>query len=438
MASFPDAVVAHDKRMRALELLAVRAGRKFWRGVSTDNLTGSWNSELPKLAVVVAAIQTEAAIEGASYGAAALASQGIYKPPQGFVDVRAFAGVGSDGGSLDALLYSPVAGVKQLIGAGSSLSQALSGGRSLLDRNVQSAVADAGRGAASVDIASRRGVGYVRMLSTPSCPRCVVLAGKFYRWNTGFLRHPRCDCRHIPTAENISGDATTDPYEYFKSLDAVAQDKQFTKAGAQAIRDGGDIFQVVNSRRGMKYAGESADGSKRGQAVKGAFTTEATTRRGSFGKSRRLTPEAIYKLNGDNREAALKDLTKYGYILPGGQNPLGSIVGQREGFGALGGGGARKAASQAVLDARASGVRDGSRYTMTEAERRLYDAQMRWSMVQQGRNPYSSPGFGNKPDPFGVGVNKSGAGNAPLTPEIAAQVEKDYRRWLATGGQIFN
>jgi hypothetical protein len=74
---------------------------------------------------------------------------------------------------------------------------------------------------------------------------------------------------------------------------------------------------------------------------------------------------------------------------------------------------------------------------MTEAERRLYDAEQRWRMVQQGRNPFSSPGFGNTPDPFGQRLNTIGAGTAPLTPEIAARVEADYRRWLSTGGQVF-
>ncbi|WP_157374909.1 hypothetical protein [Arthrobacter alpinus] len=374
--------------MRALELLAVKAGRRFWRSVVAGSLTDSWNAQIPQLATVLTAVQREAAIDGASYGATTLAAQGLYRAPQGFVDVNAFAGIGKDGGPIEGMLYSPVAGVKQLIGAGVPLSQALSAGRSLLDRNVRSAVADSGRGAASVDIASRQGVGYVRMLSLPSCKDCVVLAGKFYRWNAGFLRHPNCDCRHIPTTENISENVTTDPYEYFKSLSDTEQDKAFTKAGAQAIRDGGDMFQVVNSRRGMKYAGESMDGSKRGQNVKSAFTSEGTTKRGAFGKSRRLTPEAIYRLNGDNRAAALVDLQKYGYILPGGQQPAGVL---RPGGGA-------------------------SISELTAADKRLRDARLQWDTVRDGRNPY---------------------GSGPLTPQIAATAETNFRRWLATGGQVF-
>ncbi len=104
----------------------------------------------------------------------------------------------------------------------------------------------------------------------------------------------------------------------------------------------------------------------------------------------------------------------------------------------MGRGGTRKAASAAVDAARATGVRGAERYTMTAAERRLYDARMRWEMVLQGRNPYASPGFGSTPDPYGLGLNRTGAGPAaPLTPQIAADVEAEYRRLLATNGHIF-
>lgn len=160
---------------------------------------------------------------------------------------------------------------------------------------------------------------------------------------------------------------------------------------------------MVNSRRGMKPGG--------------LVTTEGTSRRGNFGSKGRLTPEGIYSQNLSRAET-LKLLESNGYILPGGQDPLGAIRGQRDGFGALGRGGTRVGARQAVLEARMTGERKpNDRYNMTEAERRLFDAQLRWDAVCEGRNPYSSKN--------------------PLTPEIAAKVEKDFRRWLATGGQVF-
>lgn len=420
MAGFPAAAVAYDASMRQLEIVALGIGRRFWRGLNPADLSGSWVRSLAGLQPLVEKVQYQAATLGAGYGADTLAGQDTYSAPASFVDPSGFVGTAPDGRSLAGLLYSPVTQVKMAIAQGVQPGVALRMGGSVLDRNVQTLVADTGRAAASVDIVARPHVGYVRMLNLPSCPRCVILAGKYYRWNTGFKRHPRCDCRHIPTTENRAGDATTDPYEYFRSLDAEAQDKQFGKPAAQAIRDGSDIFQVVNADRGMKPGG--------------LMTTEGTTKRGNFRASigdatraRRLTPEAIYKLNGDNRAGALRDLERYGYILPGGQNPLGSITGQREGYGALGHGGAYSAARKRVEDAITHGRDPAVRATMTEAERRLFDAKARWELVQQGVNPYGAPSM----------TSRAKINTSPLTPQIAAQVEKDYRRWLSTGGQVF-
>src|SRR5690606_37444449 len=100
-----------------------------------------------------------------------------------------------------------------------------------------------------------------------------------------------------------------------------------------------------------------------------------------------MTPESIYdnaarfggRTDAERREYALRELRHHGYILPEGQVPGGSLRGQREGFGQMGRGGTRKAASRAVVDYRETGVRDPrSRYTMTAQERRLYDAQQRY------------------------------------------------------------
>lgn len=408
MPEYPAAMVAHDATMRQLAVLALAVSRRSWKQVSAADISASWTEALAGLVPLITALQVRAATEGAGYVADALADQGSYVVPDGFADPQQFAGVAADGRSLAGLLYAPATAIKSAVGAGMDVSQAVAlGGRSL-ERIVQTTIADTGRAAASVDIASRVSVGWVRMLNPPSCSRCAILAGKWFRWNEGFLRHPRCDCTHIPSAEDKAGELTTDPYEYFKSLSPEEQAKHFTQAGADAINDGADMFQVVNSRRGMNAAGMK--------------TTEGTSKRGNFsrdsgGKSVRLTPDAIYKLNGDNRAAALKDLEKYGYILPGGQDPLGSIVGQREGFGALGRGGANAGARAAVEEARASGVRSPTaRATMTAAERRLFDARLNWDTVLAGRNPL---------------------GRGPLTPQVAALVEKDYRRWLSTGGQVF-
>lgn len=404
-----ESVVAQYKSSQRLQTKAILEGRKAWAQVQGGLISQSWEMILRNSALIatVSAAQLANAAAGASYSADALAEQGSYEPPQGFVNPAAFAGVAADGRSLEGLLYSTAPYVKNLIKSGFSESAALASGRGRLDMLVKTTVADAGRGAAGVDIATRNGVGYIRMLNPPSCSRCSVLAGKFYRWNTGFRRHPGCDCVHAASKNfdyMVTEGFVLDPYEYFNGLSEAEQDRVYTQAGAQAIRDGADLFQVVNSRRGMNPGGLT--------------TTEGTSRRGVFGRSGRLTPEAIYQ-KGLSRDETLKELERYGYILPGGQDPLGVVRGQRDGFGALGRGGTRVGAREAVLEARRTGERrPDDRYNMTEAERRLFDAQLRWDAVREGRNPYSS--------------------RKPLTPEIAAQVEKDFRRWLSTGGQIFN
>jgi len=398
----PLPTVEHYKRMQRLQAVAVLAARRAWSVVDPGDLTNSWFNALPELAAAVSLVQESAAGAGASYGAATLAAQGLYEAPQHFVNVKAFAGFASDGRSLEGLLYAAVPHTKGLIAGGMEPSVAVRKGGAFLEMATQTTIGDAGRAAAGVDTATRRNVGYVRMLNPPSCSRCSILAGRFYRWNNGFQRHPKCDCVHVQTtsvaAANTEG-LMHDPYEYFKSLPALEQDRAYGKAGAQAIRDGSDIFQVVNSRRGMKPGG--------------LVTTEGTSKRGNFGRNGpRLTPEAIYG-KGLSRAETLAELERYGYVLPGGQNPAGVIRGQAEGFGQLGRGGTRVGAREAVLKAREAGVRDPNvRATMTAAERRVFDAQANWDAVRAGRNPFTN------------------AKNAKVTPEVAARVEREYRKHI--------
>lgn len=404
MATIPSSALSQYERMQALQLVALKAGRRAWNRVSPRDISGTWISAMQPLIPVIAATQYKAAVAGASYGTFALAEQGQYVPPDAFVDPSGFAGIAADGRTLEGLLYSAATTTKSFIGDGHSIAKSLSMGRNSLDSILRTTVADAGRQAASADIASRQSVGYVRMLNAPSCGSCVILAGKFYRWNAGFKRHNKCDCIHVPAkgSEALRGEGLIDdPYAYFNGLAESEQNRIFGAGKAQAIRDGGDIYQVQNSWRGKN----------------GIYTTEGTGRRGNASdmRGKRLTPDGIYAQNLP-RDQSLRLLEKHGYILPGGQVPGGVLRGDREGYGALGRGGTRVGARQSVEQARRTGVRTGSRYTMTEAERRLSDSRLRYEAVLDGRNPY---------------------GKAPLTPDIAARVESDFRRWLTTGGQIY-
>ena len=392
--STPETAVKHYRAMLRLQRSARAAAAVAWSSLSAAYLSESWDSVSPALERAVSRLQLDAATRGAGYGGNTLADQGLYEAPEAWVDPSSLAGVSSRGASLGAALYSAIPHTKDLIAGGMPERVALARGREVLQMSAAAQVADAGRTAAGLDTFARPRVGYVRMLNPPSCSRCSVLAGRFYRNNEGFRRHPRCDCVHVPTTRTEAAESeglVHDPYAYFESLSESAQDKTFGKAQAQAIRDGADLFQVVNARRGMSYAGVSSDGSRRGQKVASDFTREGTTRRALWGganpKGKRLTPDAIYA-QGLPREATLDLLAKHGYLLPQGQVAEGAIRG----------------AGPVV-----------PRSDLTAAEKRLQTARLRWEAVQDGRNPH---------------------GRGPLTPEVAARVEGDYRRWLASNGQI--
>lgn len=211
-----------------------------------------------------------------------------------------------------------------------ALASAWQAARHSLARATQTMISDTARNAKSVRMLSRR-AGWVRVLTPPSCSRCVVLAGKFHRNPTAdFQRHPACDCTQMPVANRnnrFSENLIADPKDYFDSLTASQQDTIFTKAGAQAIRDGADVGQVVNARRGMSRA---ADGTP-------TVTNEGTTVRGwasdylreSYesklirqpGKRYRrvdrprLMPENIYTIAGGDQDLARSLLHQNGYYL---------------------------------------------------------------------------------------------------------------------------
>lgn len=200
----PDAVRRHYAYQQRIAAATITAARSTWRQVSIDDLDGSWLTAGRRLFTLTSTAQQAAAIDGAAYVPLALDEIGIDAPPVGRVRVDPLVGVASDGRPLDSLLRGSLIRTKELVGAGASSTEAMAGGLISLERILQTQLADAGRAAASVAIAARPRVGYVRMLQTPSCSRCAVLAGKWFRYNQGFQRHPRC----FPAGVTVSGPAT--------------------------------------------------------------------------------------------------------------------------------------------------------------------------------------------------------------------------------------
>lgn len=356
-----------------LAALAAKAGqdaRAQWSQLDPANLNGSWQSQglADALLLTVAAAQMQAAQNATPYVADILSRQGVNESPLGVLNPRALTGIASDGRDLDGLLQQPLLATLGAMSDGATAVDAMEMGANAIDTIAATQVSDIGRAAVDVAMTANPGSnGYVRMLVPPSCGRCVVLAGKFYRWSSGFDRHPNDDCVHVPANEDIAGDLTTDPYAYFESLSAADQDRYFGKAAAQAIRDGADMFQVVNARRGaagLSRPGRlTADEQKilRNGRARGRLervdvygrqvyvTNEGTTRRGVAGKrliasggetglrtpeqrrldrargnrasqpsrakTPRLMPESIAEIAGDDRDMRIALLRRFGYLL---------------------------------------------------------------------------------------------------------------------------
>lgn len=217
-----------------------------------------WRSgSVEELARLVTVLQATAASSADPY------LDGFDTEAAGKVSPLSFAGVSGNGQSLLTLFR-------------------MAETEALLQTMAATAVQDAGREAVQAGLVARpRIAGYVRVLSPPSCPRCAILAGRFYRWNAGFQRHPRCDCVHQPAAPT---DATTDPLAALRA----GQIAGLSKADTRAVLDGADLGRVVNAR--LPTAG---------------------------GGSRRATmPADIYRAAGDDRDLAIRLLTDGGFIRP--------------------------------------------------------------------------------------------------------------------------
>lgn len=328
LQTIPEASAESYRTQQRLTAAAVLAARRAWAGVDPDAIDESWAETSPALAAVLTRLQGAAAVDAADAVPLSLADQGIEVDPEYEIQPRAVAGFAGQGYEPTTVFQSAPIAAKARIASGVEPVAALTVGGKLLSGIVETAMADAGRQGAALAIHARPKVGFVRMLNPPSCSRCAVLAGKPSR-REPFLRHPRCDCRAIPSMEDLYTDVTFRQREYFDSLTGAEQDRIFTKAGARAIRDGADMGQVVNARRGMYPVQKPG-------TVKWMATREGTSRRGWAGwrmhqaglgdyvkagdgsryrrlTAQRLMPETIYEVARD-QEDAVRLLRMYGYI----------------------------------------------------------------------------------------------------------------------------
>lgn len=281
----PRAVADHYRAQQRLIVAALGLTRREWASMDLADLDGSWEKIAPRVNLLTASAQLGSASNGAAYVGAVLDEYGESIDPLGLVDPRAFAGIASDGRPLDSLLEGAKIRAKA--------SNSLAAGGSWLDMAVHTQVADAGRSAAAVSIAAHPGVGWVRMVNPPCCGPCAVLAGREYRYNQGFQRHPRCDCVHVPTTlANPGSHLGVDP-----TLDQITD---LTEGERKALLEGADLSRVINARRGGGV---------------GKMTTTELAKRGRA----RLTPDGIFAKAGNDRAEVLRLLESQGYITSTGR-----------------------------------------------------------------------------------------------------------------------
>ena len=310
-----------------------RALLKQWRTIEAGNISASWAARIPTAAAVLAAGQTAAATDASQYAAQFGAAELVASP-------SAYAGASAAGVPLAELLVQPVITSKLAISRGATPTQALRIGGSQLGLIGSNETQQAGRNAAGAGIVAVPEVtGYTRMLQQPSCGRCIVLAGRWYPWSSGFKRHENCDCVHVPSTDGRQrgNRSTTSPRDTFDAMTRDEQDASFGKAKAAAIREGADISQVVNTtRKGATYTFE-VGGKTRRATIEGTSVREGLAGRrmaladrqllnadGSLNMMAdweraarpRLTVAQIYKDGAGNRLKTRDLLQQYGYLEP--------------------------------------------------------------------------------------------------------------------------
>lgn len=388
--------------------VTVAALTRLWALAGTEFSEG-WQQIRPR-AVATLQLGRAATIHAAvPYTSSVLAETRQQGTPSGVLVPAAFLTVAPNGYPVsDTLDRLPIV-AKQGVASGMNPVQAKAYAASWLSGAALTMLADTRRDVYQADIVQRPQVtGYVRMLNPPSCSRCTILAGKRFLWNQGFQRHPNCDCIHIPASEQVAGDLTTDPYEYFKSLSSKGQDKLLGKNNAQAVRDGADIYRVENIR------------------LRGLGTAKGNAR---YGTPNKRTIEDIYSHDRD-RKFVIENLKHHGYIT-GRQTAGGNILGNDPAARILAGGrgrGTYTVGGQTVTtnraakyDALTTGQRDPlHRGTMTAAEKRLYDANYRAQWANAGYRPNS------------VGANSAdrGLGLRPISATDAANAQAALRKQL--------
>lgn len=181
---------------------AVSAVSRLWRRMGAD-FDESYRALEPSLLAVVQTAQERVAAGAQQYVPDVLEDTGQARAAEPFarVSTSPLVGVAGDGRPVDSLLYEAVIGARVAVADGATATQALAQRGQWLSMTVGTLLSDTGRHSESLAMGVRPVAGYARMLNPPSCSRCAILAGKYFRKNQGFQRHPGC----LPAGAIVSG-----------------------------------------------------------------------------------------------------------------------------------------------------------------------------------------------------------------------------------------
>jgi hypothetical protein len=339
-------------RARLAEKLRLEA-RESWAQVDPARISETWARQIPRLMLLLTGGQHAAAVSADRYVTEVLVEQGINPATEGRLDAASLSRIASDGRPLESLLAQPGITAKVALAGGETIERAMAAGNALAQLIAHTQVADAGTGSrpggADLPAAAR--------LATSACwsARAAPAASSWPASSTAGTRVSagilKCDCVHIPAAENDPNDMRVNPKKTFESMSAAEQDQVFTKAGAQAIRDGGDMSRSSTPaaaqadwlRRGAsdRVRAEAAarwprrrpprgggrfraaavrhvrgrDGARHGRCPAGREGRRREDGRPVTAPRSRSSSESIYQIAAGNRDEALRLLKRFGYIL---------------------------------------------------------------------------------------------------------------------------
>ncbi|ONI86932.1 hypothetical protein ALI144C_09765 [Actinosynnema sp. ALI-1.44] len=303
---------AHHQLVRQV----VDQAQTAWAELDPAAPVESWTEQVrPRTVDAVEQAQTETASLAAWYVAAVLVATGVIAVPAVLL-AAAFAGYASNGRPLAMLFDAAFGRYQRATALDVPDREARALGLSWLLTYIATELSDTHRTAiTAASVAHPEVAGYERIVHLPACGRCILLAGRLYRFSTGFQRHPRCDCGMLPvTRGQWESHRDNNPKALFAAMTRAQQDKAFGHGDAEAIRAGADIGRVVNARRpGALYVAGGHEYTRDATTVRGAGRQmgQLSRRPGDRYRSTQLArPTAAQLVNTASDDAELRQLLR--------------------------------------------------------------------------------------------------------------------------------